>query len=231
MRRVGDPVGAHVYDHRALLHHVRRDEAGLPYGNDEDVRRRRDLRQVPRPGVDHGHGRVGTDALLDHHGGHGLAYDVAPSDDHHVLPSRLDARPHQHLLDAGGRGGEEVGVAYEHPADVPGMEAVDVLRRVDGVDDGLLVDVVGQWELHQEPVDRRVRVELRDLAQKLLLRGLLWHPHGQGLHPELLAHLALLPDVDLRRGVVPHEDHCKARRDAFGLQGLDSLSILCLSSP
>ena len=69
------------------------------------------------------------------------------------LPFEIDAGLVEQLHAAVRRAGEERLLADEHPADVLRVEPVDVLGRVDRLDDGLLIDVVRQRELHEDAVD------------------------------------------------------------------------------
>ena len=50
-------------------------------------------------------------------------------------------------------------------------QAVDVLGRIDRRDHLVLVDLVGQRQLDEDPVDRVVRVQLGDQLEQLVLAG------------------------------------------------------------
>ena len=71
------------------------------------------------------------------------------------------------------------------------MEPVHVLVRRDGVRHALLVDLPRERELHEDPVDRVVRVELVDEREDVRLRGVLGQPDvldprlGRGLGFEM----------------------------------------------
>ena len=52
-----------------------------------------------------------------------------------------------------------------------GMEAVHVLHRVDRVDDPVLVDLLRQRELHEDPGHARVGVQVGDEREQVLLGG------------------------------------------------------------
>ena len=65
------------------------------------------------------------------------------------------------------------GGAREEQPGVDGMEAVDVLDRIDGADDAALVDLRGQRQLDEDAVDRVVGVQLRDEVEQLALGRLL----------------------------------------------------------
>jgi hypothetical protein len=93
---------------------------------------------------------------------------------HDFLAGDLRARAHQHLLDArGGAGGKEHLVAADQQAPhVHGVEPIHILVGVDGQQDRVLVDVLGQGELHQDAVDLRVLVVALDQGQQGVLTGL-----------------------------------------------------------
>ena len=54
---------------------------------------------------------------------------------------------------------------------VHGMEAVDILVGVDGQQNPGLVDLPRQGQLHQDAVNCRVGVQLRDQAEQLAFGG------------------------------------------------------------
>ncbi len=100
--------------------------------------------------------------LLDEQVRHRLADDVRAADDDHVCALGLHVGGREELLDAVGRTGLEAGVAGDEAADVLGVEAVDVLRRVDGAQDRPVLDVVGDRHLDENAVDILVGVEVLD---------------------------------------------------------------------
>ena len=128
-----DDVDAHIDDDRARLEHGARDEARPAGGHDHDVGPGDVGGEVGRAGVADGDRRVLPDQ--QERGGH--PHDRGPSDDDGVAAGDLDPRTAQDLdRGVGGRGQEAV-IAETQQAGVEGMDAVDVLVRVDGVDDRL----------------------------------------------------------------------------------------------
>jgi hypothetical protein len=103
------------------------DEAGSADGRDEDVGLARDGRQVACARVADGDGRVGVQEEF----GHGVADDVAAADHARARPADGDALTHEQLHDAGRGARDERRPAQREAADVSGVEAVHVLRRVD----------------------------------------------------------------------------------------------------
>ena len=122
-------------------------------------------------------------------------------------------------------------MAEEEPAGVDRMESVDVLGGIHSLDRPRLVDLRGQRELDEDPVDRVVPVELVDQLEQLLLGCVFGEPVVAGQDAGLDRGLLLQPDVDVGSRVVADEDRAQAdlaelldilgdlRTDALG-QGL-----------
>jgi hypothetical protein len=60
------------------------------------------------------------------------------------------------------------------------MEAIDVFRRIDALDDRRAADVAGQRQLHQDAIDTLVGVELIDQRERLRLRSRCRQVVGEG---------------------------------------------------
>ena len=67
------------------------------------------------------------------------------------------------------------------------MESVDILRRVDGVDHGVRIDLVGQGKLYENAVHGGVVVQLVDFGEQVCLRRV----DGQGLAQRVHAGLTV----------------------------------------
>ena len=89
----------------------------------------------------------------------GLADDLAASDDDDVLTRRVMAVANEHLANTGGSRGSEPFTALGQQADVEGVEGVHVLLGVDGLDDGILIDMIGQRQLDKDAVNVRIVAE------------------------------------------------------------------------
>jgi hypothetical protein len=198
---VRHPVDADVDDHRARPDPLARDQPGLAYRDDEQLGALDVGPQVTGEAVAHRHRRAGEQQLERHR----PADEIRRTHDDRVLPLGRDtaaleqpdhpvgsARPHQR-------------VPEREPADVVGMEPVHVLGGGDCLDDDTFVDVVRQRNLHEDAVDRLVRVELADQAQQLRLRRGVGQVVAHRHEPALLAGGALVSDVDLRGRVVADE--------------------------
>ena len=96
--------------------------------------------------------------------------------------------------------------AEDELAEVQGMEPVDVLHGVERANHACLVDVVRQWELDEDSVDRVVRVQLLDLLQELLLGRLRRKADVPRVDAHLRGSRVLEPDVDVRGRIVADEN-------------------------
>ena len=100
------------------------------------------------------------------------------------------------------------------------MESIDILLGRNGADDRLLANVLGQWQLYQQSVHVGIAVGLvYDVEQLLLGRGL-----GQidqmTIEADVFAGGNLIADIDLRGGILAHEDYIQSGGTlAVGNQG------------
>ena len=116
-------------------------------------------------------------------------------------------------------GVDESILAQHHATDIDGCEAIDVLVGRDGVDDLLLVDVLGEGELDDEAVNLLVVVEEMDGLEELLLGGGLRHAVDRRGEAHLVGGLLLVGDVRLAGAVGAYDDCCQmGRTHAFGGQ-------------
>ena len=206
LRRVGHAVDAHVDHHRPLPDVVGRQEPRLADRRHDNVRLPADRRQVPRPGVAQDHRGV----LLQQEGRHRLADDVAAAHHRGGLPCRRDAAAGQKFHDPRRRAGHERRPPQQEAPHVEGVEAVHVLGRVDLLEQVLGVQLRGERQLQQDPVDRRVLVEFADRLLDLGTAGVRRKLAVARLQAELAAGLDFLLHVDLGGRVV--SDHDRGQR-------------------
>ena len=90
------------------------------------------------------------------------------------------------------------------------MKTVDILGRVDGVDDRVFVHVFGQRQLNQNTVDAGVLVELIDHRQQVVLADFRRELMLERRHAGGLGLLALGADIDLTGRIFAHQDHRQA---------------------
>ena len=119
-------------------------------------------------GVAYGYGGV-TVLLLHHELCHWLANDVGASENDALLSASRDVIALQKGHDAEWGSRDEAGQSDCHAAHIDGVEAVNILAVVDGLDNLLLVNMLRQWQLNNEAVDVGVVVELIDTFEKLSL--------------------------------------------------------------
>mmetsp|Transcript_14380 Transcript_14380/g.54240 ORF Transcript_14380/g.54240 Transcript_14380/m.54240 type:complete len:274 (+) Transcript_14380:126-947(+) len=155
-------VDSHIDDNRPRLEPLALDELGLANRGDDDVCPPDLLRHVLRPAVAHGDGPVlGLQQMR-----HGHAHDVAAAQHHAVLATDGDVVALEQLDAASRRarhGERRIASAEAQVADVERREAVGVLLHGDLLQDGGLVDLRRQRQLHQNRVHLRVVVELLHL--------------------------------------------------------------------
>ena len=98
------------------------------------------------------------------------------------------------------------------------MEAVHILPRVDRLEHALRVHLRRQRQLHQNAVDFLPRVQAGDQVEELLVRGRRRPFDLFAVEAERLGCFHLAADVDLRGGILPHQNRGQARRDARSLE-------------
>ena len=91
------------------------------------------------------------------------------------------------------------------------MEAIDVFRRIDALDDRRAADVRGQRQLHQGAVDTLVGVELIDQRKKLRLGSRCRQVVGEGNDADLFAGAPLAAHVNPGGGIIAHLDDGQPR--------------------
>ena len=105
--------------------------------------------------------------LVQQQQGHGLADDVAAAHHHGALAGDGNPVALQQFEDARRRAGARSRQSGHEVAHVAGMEAVDIFLRSDRQQDALAIHLRRQRKLHQDAVDFRPRVQLRDDVQQI----------------------------------------------------------------
>ncbi len=108
---------------------------------------------------------------------------------------------------AGHQAGETVG---QQPGIGDG-EAIHILRRGNGGDDRIRIQVLGQRELHQNAMHGGVIVEILNNGEQFRLGSLAGELVLEGGHAGLNRGSGLVADVDFGRRIVPDQNHGKAR--------------------
>ena len=205
-----DAVDPDVDDGRARPDHLGRDHPGAADRSDHDVGLADERAEVARAAVRERHGRV----LGEEQERHRLSHDVRAADDDGARALELDLVVAEDLHDPRGCRRRERRAALEQEAGVRGMEAVHVLHRVDRVDDAVLVDLLRQGELREDPGHARVGVQVGDEREQVGLGGVRGELVVDRLDAGLGAGLALHAHVDGRGGVVADEHGGEPDRNA-----------------
>ena len=110
--------------------------------------------------------------------------------------------------DAARRGAGQIArLTNLHTAHIDGREAVHVLFRRDGVNHGLLVNLRGQRQLHQNPVHSGSSASFFTSASRVSLRGVGGQVDGTALNAALGAVVDFAAHIDLTGGVLAHQNH------------------------
>ena len=96
------------------------------------------------------------------------------------------------------------------------MEPIDVLSRVDALDDLRRAFREMRWQrkLHEYAVDAVVCIEPVDFSEKILLRCLLRQGNERRKKAERLTGALLVAHIDLRCGILADDDDGEAGRSA-----------------
>ncbi len=98
------------------------------------------------------------------------------------------------------------------------MQPVGVLRRVDQLEHGVLVDALGQRKLHDEPGHARVGVEVGDRGAHIRLARRAGQVDAHRLDADLERVAVLAADVAERAGVVADQQGREPGLDALALR-------------
>ena len=142
---------------------------------------------------------------------HGFAHDIAAAQHDTPLSRRGNAIFLQHFHDSRRGTGLEHRIADVQPPHVVGVEAVHILFRGDGGDHRRLLQGLGQGQLHQNTVHRRITIQFFNEVQQFPLGGLRRKPVGKAADAALSTVRFLTPDIDLRGGVLPYQHHRQPR--------------------
>ena len=122
---------------------------------------------------------------------------------------------------------ESGGVIRGELGHVNGMKAVDILCRVDGFDDGSLVDVSGRRGLDEDAMNERVRVEFTHQPDEPFLRRVGGKLMFDGVQSELGGLLVLGAHIRPRGGILAGKDHGEpGAQSAFCKRGDPLLAFL-----
>ena len=159
-------------------------------------------------GVAYGDGSIAI-FLLHHELCHRLADDVGTSQDDTFLAAGRDVIALQERHDTQWGSRDEAGQADRHASYIHGMEAVNILAVVDGLDNLLLVDMLWERQLYYEAVDVGIVIEAVHALEELCLGDVILIAYEGGLEAARLAGEDLVLNVCLRTTIVAHENCCQ----------------------
>jgi hypothetical protein len=108
------------------------------------------------------------------------------------------------------------------------MEPVDVLGRIDCLEDAQCVDLAGQRNLNKDAVDLIVPVEFLNQRQQFISGRRFQQFVLFGVETELPRSFYLTGNVGLRCRIGSDDDDGETRRDSTGREGRNAFSHLCL---
>ena len=156
--------------------------------------------------------------------------DGGPADDDRVAAFDLDPGAAQDLDRGVRRGRQEAVVAETEQPGVHRVDPVDVLGRIDRVDDRSQPDGAGKRHLDDDAIDGRVVVELADRGRDLGFGRLALELDEAAIDPDLVAAAEDPLEVDRRRRVLADDDDpqpgwatlgSREARDVLGDRGPD----------
>ena len=143
--------------------------------------------------------------LLHHQLGHRLSHNVRATQNHAFLSACLNAITAQERQNSQRCGRDETRQSDGHTAHVNRVEAVYVLAIVNGFNDALLVDMLGQRQLYDEAVHVGIVVQDMHTLQEPLLGHIVLKADERRLETALLTGQHLVLHIGFRATVVPHE--------------------------
>src|SRR5581483_5960289 len=220
---VGDLVHADVDDGGSGPDIVARDHAGAADGGDQDVSSAADTREIAGLRVANRNRRVAVD---QEHGGW-FADNVAAPHHDSFLSRDWDIAAFQNFDDAGRSTGNKTGPLRREETNVNGVKAVHVFRGVDSHQHFLGIDLRGKRKLYQDAVNLVTGIQVMHQVEKFFGAGCRRGRVFLAVDADFLAAFDLTANIDLRRGIVAHEDHGEAGTDAGSGQVLDFCGDFC----
>jgi hypothetical protein len=98
----------------------------------------------------------------------------------------------------------------EHIPDLSPCESVDILDRIDTVDDGIGIDMRWERRLHDDTMDTRISTESRHLLLELYLTDSRRISIESKSHPHFMGSTLLHTDIGERCWIVSDEYYCES---------------------
>lgn len=211
---IGNLICTDIDDGSAGADPVWLNEARFAHGGDEDVGAANDFGKIACFGMANGNGGVG----MHQQKRHGLADNVAATEHDGVgaFDGNLIAAKNLHA--AGRSAGDDAGAIGDELAEIHGMEAVDVFRRINGFKDAFGIDLRRKWELDKDTVDIVVVVEVDDELKHVVGGSTGRRAMKPVSHAELFAGSDFAFDVNVRRGILADENCGETGTNALGVK-------------
>ena len=197
------PVDADIDHGSARFDPVAAYHFGLADGGIDKVGPGAQSREIARTGMRNRHRRIFIEQQL--HQGTADQIGAADHDGVHAFQRRMhafgedDATKRRAWRERGKSAGQSPGVV--------GMQPVDVLGGIDGVDDRFGMQRFRQRQLHQNAVDARIAIELSDQRQQIALCDIGREHVLERCHAGCLRLLVLAADVELAGGIAADQHH------------------------
>lgn len=218
-----DPVRADIDDDSPGTDHCRGEGIRSAGGHDNDIRFASMAGKPDRAGVADRDGGVRALCLVRKEDRERPADEGGAADHDHVFAGRVDARMFEQAEYAvRGAGERTVHFSPEETAKIDGVKAVDILGRVNSVDDDAFIDVWGQGKLGQDGMEARVAIKRVDLPEEVVLGNGGGEAERLSIDANFGAGSGFARDVADGGGVFADEHRRQTRGDTFGAQGFDA---------
>jgi hypothetical protein len=137
---------------------------------------------------------------------------VGHAHDHSVATAYRSIRVRQQDHHALRRAGPQAALAQGESADILGLESIDILARIDAVDQRGRADAVRQRQLQENAVHIRISVQAVDQRDQFDLGGRRGQIEIERKKSNLLAGASLVAHIDRRRRVRADQDDSQSGR-------------------
>jgi hypothetical protein len=165
---------------------------------------------ISRPGVAESHRGVRSRRFLHEQKRHRLSHGVGSPENDDVAMIDLDSIREQKHLNTKRRARDKTRAADREPPHILGVKPINVLQRIDCVDDFLCIYGFRQRELNQNAVNRWIGVEVLEDLEKFPFRARIGRLVQPARHTRGLTGPSLVADVNLARRMPSDKDDGEA---------------------
>ncbi|EKD61865.1 MAG: hypothetical protein ACD_54C00063G0003 [uncultured bacterium] len=210
-----DPVDADVDHSGARFDIVASQHFRATHGGHQNISAPADRCQILGAAVRDGDGAAITQQQLRHR----FADDIRPPDHNRIQPRQRPMMVAQHHQTTQRRARHHRLLPGAQQADVRDMKAIDILGRINRVDDQFRVQMRRQRQLHQNAMHFRIGVQRFHQRQQIGFCGIHRQTMFKRGHADLDGRGVLVAHIDLRRRVFADQHHRQTGLDAvFFLQ-------------